>query len=120
MPRTQQSITLSGSHPAAPPGRENIQWQADLSNPNRPVFSANVQISGGSVISISEVPAGTLDGINAVFTLSETPAPGSLQIFVNGVEWFAGTYWSLSGTTLTFTLVPKPTDWIRATYTVTG
>ena len=122
MPNIRQSITLSNSTPAAPPGRKNVEWQADLSNPNNPLFSASVPTAeaGGTVTTpVAEVPAGLLDGINKVFTLSETPDPGSLQIFVNGVEWFVGTYFTLDGCTVTFVLAPKTTDWLRATYTVT-
>lgn len=51
----------------------------------------------------NEVPAGTLDGVNAVFTLANTPSPpSSLRIVFNGVQLNQGTDYSLSGKTITF------------------
>jgi hypothetical protein len=124
MPNIRQSITLSNSIPPAPPGRRNVEWQADSSNPDHPFFSASVPNPEPAppvttTTSLSEVPAGLLDGINNVFTLSQTPDTGSLQIFVNGVEWYLGIHFTVEDRTITFALAPKTTDWLRATYTYT-
>ncbi len=68
-----------------------------------------------------EVPSGTLDGVNAAFTLSSAPNPAaSLQVFRNGLLLRPGGDYSLSGSALTFLsgAVPQPGDALVATYRV--
>jgi hypothetical protein len=81
--------------------------------------------SGGSGLSgsgtrgtlVSEVPIGTLNGINNIFTLSFTPLANSLILFVNGVEQTPVDF-TLSGNTITMTVAPKArdTDYFIARY----
>ena len=59
----------------------------------------------------AETPAGTVDGVNKVFTLAHTPAPAlSLQLFLNAGG--AGNYilqnglYGLAGNTITYTTAP--------------
>ena len=79
--------------------------------------------SGGSTGSGSfvdaEFPAGTIDGTNAAFTLSNAPAPpASLEMFRNGMLLKQGNDYTLSGSALTFLAgaVPNPGDTLVATY----
>jgi hypothetical protein len=70
-------------------------------------------------VSDLEAPAGVLDGINRVFTLSVAPAPAaSLQLYRNGLLQRSGVDFMLAVNTITFTAVstPKPGDILLATY----
>jgi hypothetical protein len=55
-----------------------------------------------------EVPSGLIDGVNKVFTLANTPNPGSEQVFLNGVLQEAGVSgdYTISGSTITFGEAP--------------
>ncbi|MBV9303869.1 MAG: hypothetical protein JOY62_12930 [Acidobacteriaceae bacterium] len=71
----------------------------------------------------AEVPAGTKNGTNAVFTLAASPAPPvSLEIYRNGLAQMFGVDFSLSGNTITFLNgnVPKSSDIIQAFYRMAG
>jgi hypothetical protein len=69
-----------------------------------------------------EVPSGTIDGRNTVFTLASTPAAGTLDVFLRGVRLREGTSndYTLSGTTLTFSTrqTPRPGDNLIVKYRV--
>lgn len=55
----------------------------------------------------SEIPAGAIDGSNTVFTLANTPATGSLQLFLNGMYQTGGAEdYTLAGLTITFVNPP--------------
>lgn len=72
--------------------------------------------TGGAAPNFADgiVPAGTLDGTNAAFTLPNAPAPAlSLKLFVNGVLQRAVDF-ALATATITFTTPPRPNDAIRA------
>lgn len=64
-------------------------------------------ISGGSgslINSFQAVPTGTVDGVNANFTMPQAPqTDDALQVFVDGILRPKTTAWTTSGTTLTFT-----------------
>jgi hypothetical protein len=64
---------------------------------------------GGSTVNyIEEVPAGTIDGVNTVFTISHTPISGTLLLFYNGVKQTGGgVSYTLSGTSITFVIPPE-------------
>lgn len=75
----------------------------------------------------AESPAGTMDGTNTAFTLSNAPAPpASLEIFRNGLLLKQGNDYTLSGNAVTFLTgaVPQPGDVLEASYrvsvTITG
>lgn len=55
---------------------------------------------------VSQVPAGTIDGTNAVFTLSTNANPQGIWLYNNGVFQTIGTDYSLSGSAITFTVAP--------------
>lgn len=70
----------------------------------------------------AEMPAGLLDGANAVFTLSAVPIPGSsLTLYRNGVLQKAGLDYSLSGNAIQFLAgsTPQPGDTLLASYRIT-
>ena len=98
-------INLSDTTPAAPAGRVNVHWLGDTNNPRN--VSASVALSGALAL-LSEVPAGALDGTNLTFTLSS--APSVMELFLNGVKQRINTDFNLSGSTIMFTVAPKPTD----------
>lgn len=55
-----------------------------------------------------EVPSGSVNGSNAVFTLVNTPVAGTEQVFLNGLlqQEGAGNDYTISGDTITFTTAP--------------
>ena len=70
-------------------------------------------------VQFQEVPGGALDGVNNLFTLSHTPCDQSVQVFVNGIEWFLDVHFTVSQNTLEFLCELKPTAWLWAIYTFT-
>jgi hypothetical protein len=67
----------------------------------------------------SEIPRGTIDGNNAVFTLVNAPNPGSsLQLYKNGQKLTQGTAFNLAGNIITYVTayVPQPGDNHEAIY----
>lgn len=61
-------------------------------------------LSPGAVVPawFAEVPAGTVNGANSVFTLSRAPIANSLQVMLRRQVLLAGTEYTLSGSTVTF------------------
>lgn len=76
--------------------------------------------TGGAVINLvwREVPGGSLDGLNTVFTLAHAPIPDKEQVILNGLELEDGVDndYILSGATITFNTPPQPGDKILVTY----
>lgn len=52
----------------------------------------------------NETPSGTIDGVNATFTLAATPVSGSQHLYKNGLRMKpgAGNDYTISGATITF------------------
>lgn len=73
--------------------------------------------TGGSGARFAEIPTGTLNGTNKVFTLSHAPLTGSLVLTLNIIQTL-GQDFTLSGSTITFTVAPKSRDagWFYAEY----
>jgi hypothetical protein len=66
-----------------------------------------------------EVPSGTVNGTNAVFTLAFTPSPAAgLEMYRNGLLMKQGTDYSLSGKNITFftASTPQTGDLLVASY----
>jgi len=57
-----------------------------------------------------------MNGTNTTFTLSETPLPGSLALFLNGINQMPSIDYTLSGDTITYVVPPKSTDLMVARY----
>lgn len=69
----------------------------------------------------AETPGGTIDGTNAVFTITFTPAAGSLRLFVSGLLMSGGgNDYTLSDKTVTFVAgaIPGTGETMQAFYTV--
>lgn len=67
----------------------------------------------------AETPAGAINGTNAVFTLANSPIPAaSLALFKNGLLQTAGSDYTLSGASITFTsgAIPQIDDVLEAFY----
>jgi len=69
-------------------------------------------------IVVRETPGGTINGVNATFTLAATPVSGSEQIFLNGVllESGAGNDYTISTATITMLVIPQTGDRLKANY----
>jgi hypothetical protein len=65
-----------------------------------------------------ETPAGTVNGVNATFTLANTPIANTESVFLNGLlqEPGAGNDYTISGATITMLNVPATGDRLRANY----
>lgn len=68
----------------------------------------------------SEIPTGTVNGVNAAFTLAHTPVVGSEHVFKNGLRQLggAGNDYTISTTTITFLAgnIPQTGDVIVVDY----
>lgn len=65
----------------------------------------------------NEVPSGTVDGVNAVFTTAYTPVAGSTQLYRAGLRMTpGGVDYTQSGPTLTFAIPPASGDNILVDY----
>lgn len=69
-------------------------------------------------LKVRETPAGTVDGVNTVFTLSQLPVSGVEQVYLNGLLQDAGATedYTVSGKTITFNTPPLAGDKIKVTY----
>jgi len=61
--------------------------------------------SGNSMV--LEIPSGTVNGSNTVFTLSQTPLNNVVIVTLNGLAQTKTTDYTVSGTTVTFTVAPE-------------
>src|SRR5947207_1582251 len=82
-------------------------------------FRGNLTASGGSPLILNfadnEIPAGTINGVNADFTLAHTPSPASsLDLFVDGVKAAANEF-TLTGAAVHF-VSALPTTSLVAKY----
>lgn len=76
------------------------------------VAGAGIAGGGGTALSLDcvrETPSGTVNGVNADFTVTTAPAPAaSLLVFVDSVlQKGGGTNYSITGTTITFVAAPE-------------
>lgn len=80
--------------------------------------------TGGTLTFVDQAaPAGSVNGVNAVFTLPSSPVPAqSLLLFRGGVMQRAGIEYSLAGATVTFGvgLQPLAGETLTAYYRTTG
>lgn len=66
-----------------------------------------------------ESPSGTINGVNSIFTIANTPNPANSLILVrNGQTMFDGEAYTLVGSTITFNtnFIPQAGDVLRAWY----
>lgn len=70
----------------------------------------------------AEVPSGTIDGVNTVFSLSAAPVSKSLALFQNGIILVPAQDYTFANTIITFQsgTVPRPGDTLLAYYQTAG
>lgn len=87
--------------------------------PNCTINSSVFNCNATAITPQAEVPAGTMDGVNAKFTLQFTPIVNTQLVFRNGVCYFpgAGDY-TIAGNTVTFSAasIPQPGDTLIVQY----
>jgi len=84
---------------------------------NSRIVATYSYVQSGTSISWMESVTGTKNGLNTVFTISNSPSPvGSLMFFHNGVLQVQGADYTLLGNTLTLVLPPRENDNLSATY----
>lgn len=66
----------------------------------------------------NEVPTGTINSINTVFTLANTPVAGTVQVYLNGLLQATGSGmdYIISGTTVTFAKAPRTNSEVYVSY----
>jgi hypothetical protein len=83
-------------------------------------YRLSVSIPGVGFVD-QEMPTGAINGLNTVFTLSQTPSPTtSLAVYLNGLLLTNGVDYTLSGAVITFTtgLPPQSSDILSCSYRV--
>lgn len=81
----------------------------------------NPVTSGGLSTSnfvFDETPSGTVNGVNTTFTLGNTPASGTVQLWIEGWKLVpgAGNDFTISGSTITLTSAPLTGERLYANY----
>ncbi len=101
--------------------------QGASADPAFETMSGDATITSAGVVSISggltthfvtrEVPSGTINGSNTVFTLANTPILGSECVFLNGLlQQSGGADYTISGATITFVVAPEMGSIILVNY----
>ena len=68
-------------------------------------------------IFLQEVPTGTVNGVNAVFTMSQVPhSLNCVSVYVNGLILRQGTDYNISNKTITLTSAPDEGSDVYVTY----
>ncbi len=110
-----------GAPPIPAPAQNTPCFALDLINSIVYVNGANnkwVTIGGGTGGNTvtGEIPAGSINGTNASFTLAVVPLAGSLAFYQNGTRLLSGVDYNLSASTVTLITAPKPGDTLLADY----
>lgn len=95
----------STAGPPGPTGPQGVPGAQGATGPAGPSGATGPQGPPGNSGSFNdaEVPAGTVNGVNAVFALSATPNPAASLILIrNGLVQTAGVDFTLSGAAITF------------------
>lgn len=71
---------------------------------------------GHDIVYVKETPAGTIDGANQVFTLTQTPLTDTLEFLLNGMGQTEGDDYTLSTNEITMINAPISGDSLRAKY----
>jgi hypothetical protein len=115
---TTDRIVKTGSTGALESVQGNLSDCIHVDGSSGPCGSASTGSSGPGFVD-QDVPTGTIDGSNTVFTLSQAPSPAaSLLLYRNGVLLKAGVDYTLSGLMVTFgsLSVPQSGDLLLASY----
>lgn len=86
-------------------------WSGTLSDWDQINFSNTAFVD-------KETPSGDVDGVNAVFTLSSIPIPGSEHLYLNGLLQDEGGSedYTIIDNIITFNLAPLPNMKLRCSY----
>ena len=113
--KTPSDYTLSGNTIVFVPGEQ----------PSSGDILQSFYRSAGTVAGVgfvdNEVPGGSIDGVNTVFTLSQTASPpASIALYRNGILLKVNVDYTVSGTTLTFSagLAPQTGDILQCSYRI--
>lgn len=68
-------------------------------------------LSGGTTLGF-ETPVGTIDGVNATFTVIHVP----VYVVLNGLTYFQGDGYTLSGLTITMLVIPETGSTLRSAF----
>lgn len=81
------------------------------------IVSGSGSTSGPRTVWVTnETPSGTIDGVNAAFTLSVQPRGADISVFRDGVLMRLNDDYTLSGTTITFATAPAVLSVLLADY----
>lgn len=82
------------------------------------VFTALISafLSASSIVT-NETPSGAINGTNTSFTLANTPVVGSVEVYLNGLLQTVSDDYTISGSTITYTVAPIAGDVLRVQYT---
>lgn len=64
----------------------------------------------------NETPSGTINGSNTFFTIANTPIAGKVAVYLNGMLMDESDDYTISGSTITFSVAPTAGDKVRVTY----
>lgn len=113
-------LVVSGTGPLPPSGRRLVAGAGIIITDTGPSGDLIISAPGAGVsIQWNEVPVGTIDNNNTIFTLAYVPLPSaSLMLYLNGqlLDQGIGCDFSLSGSTITTFFVPILNDKLVATY----
>lgn len=78
----------------------------------------SAKLGSGARPVIRETPSGSVNGSNTSFTLANTPASGTEQVYLNGIlqEPGAGNDYTISTNTITYLTAPATGDRLRVSY----
>lgn len=83
------------------------------------VLTAADMFGTNSIIS-NETPSGDLDGSDTTYTLANSPATGTLKLYLNGQRLTYTTDYTLATNVITFVVAPVSGDILRADYEIEG
>lgn len=96
---------------------QQLSHSTDASGTYNSFLNCLTPVSGGTSNFVYEIPAGTVNGSNVTFTLSQTPNPSStLMLWRNGQLQGGGIDYTLSTATITFSVAPITSDTLYAFY----
>lgn len=115
----QKALDLLDNWNPLPTGGTHGQVLKKNSSNNYDVIWSD-ESGGGTIItgnaSLTETPAGLINGVNTVYTLSQEPAAGTVRVYLNGVRQRPGTDYTVTGQNITFTVAPFSGDSIIVDY----
>ena len=91
-------------------------FMAFQSSSNNSFTSGGTPVSNGVNTVTGEVPSGLINGTNTIFTLSHIPVSGSVTVYLNGLQQYAGTDFTSVGASITLAVAPNSGSVITVNY----